>query len=60
MSIRQYINLVERLTAVPPTVEPTTTPEDEQTIDDAAEASVQVDEPEAIEEPQQQSMPATR
>lgn len=38
MSIRKYINLVEALAAVPPTEEPTTTPE-EASMDDAADAS---------------------
>jgi hypothetical protein len=62
MSLRHYINLIEKLATVPPTVEPTTTPEEEQTIDDATEASAQFAEPEAEtpDEPQQRSMPATR
>lgn len=53
MSLRHYINLIERLAAVPPTLEPTTTPE-EQSIDDAPEPSA---EP---VEPRQRRMPVMR
>ena len=58
MSLRYYISLIEALAMVPPTEGPTTTPEDEQTIDDGVEASEPTDP--SAPETRSQIMPAVR